>query len=137
MDLNGPAEATTDDTFVKVTLSKVVKGLTDDRKKVKSLLAARHVTVFKNFCILHYKSVEAANAACDKIMSSKFKPASATKSKAKQSTLKFAKQKKEKAFAVGDLAAVAEKVDILEGEEKARHLGTVEKRRERFKKWRN
>lgn len=56
VDLNGPKEPPTDDAYVKVTLTKVVDGLTDDRKQLKSLLGARHIDLFKTFCILHYKT---------------------------------------------------------------------------------
>ena len=89
VDLNGPMEPSADDTYVKVMFAKVVNDMTIDRKQLKSLLGARHVDVFKAFCILHYTSAKAAESACDRIMAAKHKPTTKKKTPAKQSTLKF------------------------------------------------
>lgn len=80
----------------------------------------------------------AANIACDKIMQSKCAKLRPQKNKtpAKQSTLSFASGNERKEFETSDLAAVVEKIDMLEGAERQRHLDTVEKRRQRYKKWR-
>lgn len=64
-------------------------------------------------------------------MKSKFKPTTPSKKKTptKQSTLKFGGKKEKKTFGLPEFAEAVDKIDILEGEDKARHMNTVEKKR--------
>ena len=108
-----------------------MSGVTDKRKQLKSLVSASHIDLFKNFCILHFVTAKAAENACQRIMDAKFKPVAVPKKK--QAKLKFAAKEK-KTVSLNDVGEAMDKIDILEGEEKSRHLCTVEKKRQRFKK---
>ena len=81
---------------------------------------------------MHFVTAKAAENACQRIMDAKFKPVAVPKKK--QSKLKFAAKAETKTNSLNDVAVAMDKIDILEGEEKSRHLCTVEKKRQRFKK---